>query len=157
MDAAQIRSANTQRDQPCTRGSQRDGLACSGSQNRRAARRRQTPAVTRQDPGSGRRQATPATTATGRRTGRRTPIHQAYRYDARPPRTDPDTWWYLCDACGSSRINGAELQASPIHVVPTLEGLISTGKPLISYVQHGGQASAAAQERAADPSARSWA
>ena len=26
--------------------------------------------------------------------------HEAFRYDAFPPWTDPDTWWYLCDGCG---------------------------------------------------------
>lgn len=45
--------------------------------------------------------------------------HRAFRYDAFPPWTDPDTWWYCCEVCGS-RITGAELKASPItHIVET--------------------------------------
>ena len=46
--------------------------------------------------------------------------HEAFRYDAFPPWTDPDTWWYRCDGCGDDRITGAKLKASPvIHVVAT--------------------------------------
>ena len=46
--------------------------------------------------------------------------HYAFRYDAFPPWSDPDTWWYWCDACGNSQITGAELKASPIiHIVKT--------------------------------------
>ncbi len=54
--------------------------------------------------------------------------HEAFRYSAFPPWTDPDTWWYLCDGCGDDRITGAKLKASPvIHVVATYER-ISTGR-----------------------------
>jgi hypothetical protein len=55
----------------------------------------------------------------------------------------------LCDAYGRNRTTGAELGASPvIHIVATLEQLTSTGRPLISYVQHGGLiAHAGEQER----------
>lgn len=27
-------------------------------------------------------------------------VHDAFRYDAFPPWTDPDTWWYRCVVCG---------------------------------------------------------
>ena len=48
--------------------------------------------------------------------------HEAFRYDAFPPWTDPDTWWYRCDGCGDDRITGAKLKASPvIHVVATYD------------------------------------
>jgi hypothetical protein len=53
----------------------------------------------------------------------------AFRFDAFPPWTDPDTWWYHCDVCGG-RLTGAEIKASPIiHIVSTLGGLTSTGQP----------------------------
>ena len=43
--------------------------------------------------------------------------HEAFRYDAFPPWTDPDTWWCRCDGCGDDRITGAKLKAGPvIHV-----------------------------------------
>jgi hypothetical protein len=124
--------------------------AAARSTAERAARQAAT--GTQQDPSSGRPAATPAKPAAGPPTGRGVQIHQAYRYDARPPWTDPDTWWYLCDECGNSRITDAELKASPIiHIVATLERLTSTGKPLINYVQHGGATSSVAEERPADP------
>jgi Competence protein CoiA-like family len=54
--------------------------------------------------------------------------HEAVRYDAFPPWTDPDTWWYLCAGCGDDRITGAKLTASRvIHVVATYERT-STGR-----------------------------
>ena len=124
-----------------------------------AAKRAKRPARTgtRQNQNSGRPPVKPGKPVAGRPTGRRVQIHQAYRYDARSPWTDPDTWWYLCDECGNSRITGAELKASPIiHVVPTLERLTGTGRPLVSYVQHGGAASSRA-EGPADPRAESGA
>ena len=56
------------------------------------------------------------------------PEHEAFRYSAFPPWTDPDTWWYRCDGCCDDRITGAKLIASPvIHVVATYER-ISTGR-----------------------------
>ena len=68
----------------------------------------------------------------------RVAVHEAFRYDARPPWTDPDTWWYLCDECGRSRITGAELDTSAvIHTVAILKQLTATGRPLISYTQRG--------------------
>jgi len=54
--------------------------------------------------------------------------HEAVRYDAFQPWTDPNTWWYRCDGCGDDRITGAKLKASPVsHVVATYER-ISTGR-----------------------------
>jgi hypothetical protein len=48
-------------------------------------------------------------------------VHEAFRYDAFPPWTDPDSWWYRCDVCGD-KLTGAELKASSvIHVVRTYE------------------------------------
>jgi hypothetical protein len=98
---------------------------------------RTAPAGTRQGRTLRRHPITPGLSMAGPRTG---PItHQAFRYDARPSWTNPGTWWYLCDDCGRSRITGAELDASPIiHIVPTLERLTATGRPLVSYVPHRG-------------------
>jgi Competence protein CoiA-like family len=63
--------------------------------------------------------------------------HKAFRYDAFPPWTDPDTWWYLCDGCGDDRITGAKLKASRvIHVVATYER-ISTGRYEVVHRRHG--------------------
>jgi competence protein CoiA-like protein len=63
--------------------------------------------------------------------------HEAFRYDALPPWTDPDTWWYLCDVCGDDRITGAKLKASPvIHVVATYERT-STGRHEIVHRRYG--------------------
>ena len=42
------------------------------------------------------------------------PPHRAIRYDARPPWTDPLTWWFLCHLCGGKTYTGAELRSSPI-------------------------------------------
>jgi len=49
-------------------------------------------------------------------------MHKAFRWDAFPPWTDPDTWRYGCyDACGLE-LTGAMLKASPIvHVVRAME------------------------------------
>jgi Competence protein CoiA-like family len=63
--------------------------------------------------------------------------HEAARYDAFPPWTDPDTWWYLCDGCGDDRITGAKLKASPvIHVVATYERT-GTGRHEIVHRRYG--------------------
>lgn len=63
-----------------------------------------------------------------RENGQLLPEHEAFRYDAFPPWTDPDTWWYRCEGCGDDRITGAKLKASPvIHVVATYER-IRTGR-----------------------------
>jgi competence protein CoiA-like protein len=76
--------------------------------------------------------------------------HYAFRYDAFPPWTDPDTWWYHCDACGG-RLTGAEINASTVtHIVPTPGRRTSTGQPLISYTRYGGPAPQA-DERPAAP------
>ena len=63
--------------------------------------------------------------------------HEAFRYSAFPPWTDPDTWWYLCDECGDDRITGAKLKASPvIHVVAIYERT-STGRYEIVHRRYG--------------------
>jgi hypothetical protein len=63
-----------------------------------------------------------------RENGQPLPEHEAFRYDAFPPWTDPDTWWYRCEGCGDDGITGAKLKASPvIHVVATYER-IRTGR-----------------------------
>jgi hypothetical protein len=73
-----------------------------------------------------------------RQAARLPPAHYAFRYDGFPSWTDPDTWWYNCDACGG-RLTGAEIKASPVtHIVPTPGRRTSTGQPLISYTRYGG-------------------
>jgi len=63
--------------------------------------------------------------------------HEAFRYDAFPPWTDPGTWWYRCDECGDDRIAGAGLKASPvIHVVATYERT-STGRHEVVHRRYG--------------------
>ena len=76
--------------------------------------------------------------ADGRRESCQLPHgHEAARYDAFPPWTDPDTWWYLCDGCGDDRITGAKLKASPvIHVVATYERT-GTGRHGIVHRRYG--------------------
>ena len=72
----------------------------------------------------------------GQRNGQSPHRHIAVRYDAFPPWTDPDTWWYYCDACGS-RITGAELKANPIlHIAATTRAR-STGPLEVVYTQYG--------------------
>jgi len=67
--------------------------------------------------------------------------HEAFRYDAFPPWTDPDTWWYRCDECGDDRIPGAKLKASAvIHVVATYERT-STGRHEVVHRRYGAAAS----------------
>ena len=111
---------------------------------------RPAPAGMRRDQDPWRRPVVPAISSLGRGTGDGA-IHQVFRYDARPPWTDPDTWWYLCDECGRSRISGAELNASPVsHIVATPEQLTSAGRPLVSYVRHGGVIAQADEEAPAD-------
>lgn len=66
--------------------------------------------------------------------------HLAVRYDAFPPWTDPDTWWYYCDTCGD-RITGAELKSSPIvHIAGTTKNS-SLGQLEVIYTQYGGRSS----------------
>jgi Competence protein CoiA-like family len=63
-------------------------------------------------------------------------VHEAFRYDAFPPWTDPDSWWYRCDVCGD-KLTGAELKASPvIHVVCTYERA-DTGRYVEVYRRYG--------------------
>ena len=67
--------------------------------------------------------------------------HEAFRYDAFPPWTNPDTWWYRCDECGDDRITGARLKASPvIHVIATYERT-STGRHEVVHRRYGAAAS----------------
>ena len=67
--------------------------------------------------------------------------HEAFRYDAFPPWTDPDTWWYRCDECGDDRIAGAKLKASPvIHVVAIYERT-STGRHEVVHRRYGADVS----------------
>ncbi len=63
-------------------------------------------------------------------------VHEAFRYDAFQPSTDPDSWWYRCDVCGD-KLTGAELKASPvIHVVRSYER-IGTGRYVEVYRRYG--------------------
>jgi hypothetical protein len=63
-------------------------------------------------------------------------VHEAFRYDAFPPGTDPDSWWYRCDVCGD-KLTGAELKASPvIHVVRSYERA-DTGRYVEVYRRYG--------------------
>jgi hypothetical protein len=67
--------------------------------------------------------------------------HEAFRYDAFQPWTDPDTWWYRCYDCGDDRITGARLKASPvIHVVAIYERT-GTGRHEVVYRRYGAAAS----------------
>lgn len=67
--------------------------------------------------------------------------HEAFRYHAFPPWTDPDTWWYRCDHCGDDRITGAKLKTSPvIHVVATYERT-GTGRHEVVHRRYGAAAS----------------
>ncbi len=64
-------------------------------------------------------------------------VHEAFRYDAFLPWTDPDSWWYRCDVCGD-KLTGAELKASPvIHVVRTYE-CGATGRHVEVRRRYGG-------------------
>jgi Competence protein CoiA-like family len=64
--------------------------------------------------------------------------HEAFRWGAFPPWTDPDTWRYGCyDMCGLE-LTGAMLKASPIvHVVRAIEQA-STGRLREIELRHGG-------------------
>jgi hypothetical protein len=67
-------------------------------------------------------------------------VHDAFRYDAFPPWTDPDTWWYRCDVCGD-KLTGSELKASPVtHVVGTYERT-DTGRYTVVYRCYGASTS----------------
>jgi hypothetical protein len=60
-------------------------------------------------------------------------VHEAFRYDAFPPWTDPDTWLYRCDVCGFE-LTGAWLKASQlIHIVKVMEHT-SAGRPQGAYL-----------------------
>lgn len=78
-------------------------------------------------------------------------VHEAFRYDAFPPWTDPDTGWYYCDTCGD-RLTGAGIKASVIvHVVATTRPITSTGRRPTVHTRYGGVAPAATEERSAVP------
>jgi hypothetical protein len=64
--------------------------------------------------------------------------HEAFRWDAFPPWTDPDIWCYGCyDMCGLE-LTGAMLKASAIvHVVRAMEQA-STGRPREIELRYGG-------------------
>jgi len=63
-------------------------------------------------------------------------VHEAFRYDAFQPWTDPDSWWYRCGVCGD-KLSGAELKASPvIHVVRSYERA-DTGRYVEVYRRYG--------------------
>jgi hypothetical protein len=63
-------------------------------------------------------------------------VHEAFRYDAFPPWSDPGSWWYRCGVCGDN-LTGAELKASPvIHVVRTYERA-DTGRYVGVYRRYG--------------------
>jgi hypothetical protein len=63
-------------------------------------------------------------------------VHEACRYDAFPPWTDSDTWWYRCEVCGD-KLTGAELKASPVtHIVCTYERG-DTGRYVEVYHRYG--------------------
>ena len=64
--------------------------------------------------------------------------HEAFRWDAFPPWTDPDTWCYGCyDMCGLE-LTGAMLKASSIvHIVRAMEQA-STGRPREIELRYGG-------------------
>jgi hypothetical protein len=64
--------------------------------------------------------------------------HLAVRYDAFPPWTDSDIWWYYCDACGRDRITGAELRSSPIVHIAGATKPSSIGRLEVIYTQYGG-------------------
>ena len=63
-------------------------------------------------------------------------VHEAFRYDALPPWTDSDTWWYRFEVCGD-KLTGAELKASPVtHIVCTYERG-DTGRYVEVYRRYG--------------------
>jgi hypothetical protein len=83
------------------------------------------------------RPPTPILSDSAQQNGNAALPHKAFRYDAFPPWTDPDTWWYSCDGCGS-RITGAELKASPIiHIVETAKAS-SSGQLETIHLRFGG-------------------
>jgi hypothetical protein len=78
------------------------------------------PAQTQQTPAAAASPAPRDTADDEQRLGRLLHAHDAFRYDAFPPWTDPDTWWFNCDTCGRT-YTGAEIKASPIiHTVPSM-------------------------------------
>jgi hypothetical protein len=104
-----------------------DRLAAIAARDLAAAKRAQAAAAERHDKDQGHSVVWPrirTTTVATRKSHKFVRVHEAYRYDAFPPWTDPDTWTYRCDVCGFG-LTGAMLNASPIiHVVRKLEQTI---------------------------------
>jgi hypothetical protein len=66
--------------------------------------------------------------------------HQAFKYESRPPWTDPGTWRYWCDNCGRT-LTGAELDVSPIfHIIPVSGRRTSGGRVIRCLESPGGKA-----------------
>jgi hypothetical protein len=64
--------------------------------------------------------------------------HHAFKYESRPPWTDPGTWRHYCDTCNRT-LTLAELKASPIiHIVAAAVTDATTGRPLVTYHRYGG-------------------
>jgi hypothetical protein len=105
-----------------------------------AARQAQaaTPVREKEDDAAGRPPATWRTNV-ARDTFLRT--HEAFRWDAFPPWTDPDIWCYGCyDMCGLE-LTGAMLKASPIiHIVRAMDRA-STRRPREIELRYGGEPS----------------
>jgi len=80
----------------------------------------------------------PRPSDSAQQNGNAAPPHYAFRYDAFPPWTDPDTWWYCCDACGNSQITGAELKASSIIHIVKIAGTKKSGQLEIIQLRFGG-------------------
>ncbi|MGD0639045.1 MAG: hypothetical protein ABSA72_13505, partial [Nitrososphaerales archaeon] len=102
-----------------------------------AAARRSRSAATSPDCKDQSPAATATSSAAAMKYRQRGRVHEAVRYDAFPPWTDRDTWWYRCDVCGD-KLTGADLKLSPvIHVVGTYERL-ATGRYAEVYRRYGG-------------------
>lgn len=94
----------------------------------------------------------PAGAAADEQNSQRVPeVHAAFQYDAFPPWTAPDTWWYYCDTCGR-RLLGAEIRTSAIvHVVPTTGSITGSGRLLTVYTRYGGTTVRTVEDRSAAP------
>jgi hypothetical protein len=65
--------------------------------------------------------------------------HHAFKYESRPPWTDPATWRHWCGTCGRT-LTGAELDASPIfHIIPVSGQRTSSGQLICCHETRGGQ------------------
>jgi hypothetical protein len=62
--------------------------------------------------------------------------HDAFKYESRPPWTNPDTWRHYCETCNLT-LTLADLKTSPItHIVPTAAPSPITGQLQISYIRY---------------------